>query len=87
LKKSLEIEFFVKDKGPGVPHEHQEPIFDKYFQLEKKGDGRIYTTGLGLTFCKMAVKTHKGNIGVESERLDGSRFFFVLPLKKAGACS
>ena len=87
LKKSLEIEFFVKDKGPGVPPEYQEVIFDKHFQLEKKDDGRIYTTGLGLIFCKMVVETHKGNIGVESESLDGSRFFFVLPLKGEGACS
>ena len=82
--KSQKIEFFVKDKGPGVPPEYQEAIFDKYFQLENKGDGRIYTTGLGLTFCKMAVEAHKGKIGVESGSLDGSRFFFILPLERKG---
>ena len=80
--KSPEIEFFVKDRGPGVPPEYQEAIFDKYFQLEKKRDGRIYTTGLGLTFCKMAVEAHKGKIGVDSESLKGSRFFFTLPLQR-----
>ncbi len=79
--KPGEIEFFVKDKGPGVPHEHRETIFDKYKQLEKKNDGRIYTTGLGLTFCKMAVGAHRGKIGVESgDTGTGSRFFFTLPL-------
>jgi len=82
LKKSPEIEFFVKDKGPGVPPESQEAIFDKYLQLEKKRDGRIYTTGLGLTFCKMAVEAHKGKISVESENQQGSRFFFILPLER-----
>jgi len=82
--KSPKIHFFVKDNGPGVPPEHQETIFDKYLQLEKKGDGRIYTTGLGLTFCKMAVEAHRGKISVESENLEGSRFFFILPLERKG---
>ena len=79
--KSPEIEFFVKDNGPGVSPEYQEAIFNKYFQLEKENDGRIYTTGLGLTFCKMAVEVHRGKIGVESDSpIRGSRFFFSLPL-------
>jgi len=82
LKESEEIEFFVKDKGPGVSPEYQETIFDKYFHLEKKGDGRTYTTGLGLTFCRMAVEAHKGKIGVESGGQGGSRFFFALPLER-----
>ncbi|MBW1740149.1 MAG: GAF domain-containing protein [Deltaproteobacteria bacterium] len=84
--KSPEIEFFVKDHGPGVPAESQEAIFDKYIQLEKKKNGRMYTTGLGLTFCKMAVEAHRGKIGVKSETQKGSRFWFVLPLehKEAG---
>ena len=84
LKKSPQIELFVKDKGPGVSPEYQEAIFDKYFQLEKKGDGRIYTAGLGLTFCKMAVEAHRGKISVDSESLEGSRFLFILPIKSEG---
>ncbi len=82
--KPPKIEFFVRDSGPGVSPEYQEAIFDKYFQLEKKGDGRIYTTGLGLTFCKMAVEAHRGRIGVESESMKGSRFLFVQPLEING---
>jgi len=39
--ESAEIAFFVKDKGPGVAPEYRGAVFDKYFQLEKKGDGRI----------------------------------------------
>lgn len=75
------ITFFVKDNGPGVPEEYKKAIFDKYFQLEKKNDGRVYTTGLGLTFCKMAVEAHRGQIGVESQYGEGSRFLFTLPLE------
>jgi two-component system sensor histidine kinase KdpD len=79
--KSRQIEFFVKDCGCGVPAEYQESIFDKFTQIEKKSDGRIYTTGLGLTFCKMAVEAHRGKIGVKSETQKGSRFWFALPLE------
>jgi signal transduction histidine kinase len=77
-----EIEFFVKDNGPGVPYEYREAIFDKYFQLEKQADGRIYTVGLGLTFCKMAVEAHRGRIRLDSENSKGSRFSFILPLDR-----
>ncbi|MFP3927627.1 MAG: ATP-binding protein [Desulfobacteraceae bacterium] len=78
------VRFFVEDEGPGIPHEHQEKIFDKYAQLEKKGDGRMYTTGLGLTFCKMAVEAHRGRIYVESDGRLGSRFVFDLPMERGG---
>jgi two-component system sensor histidine kinase KdpD len=73
------IEFYVEDKGPGVSKEHEEIIFDKFKQLEKKKDGREYTTGLGLSFCMLAVKAHGGRIGFESEGQEGSRFFFIIP--------
>jgi signal transduction histidine kinase len=49
-------------------------------QIDKKADGRIYTTGMGLTFCKMAVQAHRGKIGVKAEAQKGSRFWFALPL-------
>jgi len=80
--KSTEIKFFVKDKGPGIPPEYHKNIFDKYFQLKEKSDGRVHTTGLGLTFCKMAVDAHQGKIWVESESQKGSRFFFLLPKER-----
>lgn len=74
------IEFYVEDQGPGIAPEYHQKIFDKYTQLDKKSDGRIYTTGLGLTFCRVAVKAHKGRIGILSEIGKGSRFYFTLPL-------
>lgn len=80
--KSQKIEVFVSDNGPGVLPEHQKNIFDKYFQLEKRHEIRVYSTGLGLTFCKMAVKAHGGGIGVKSNGRKGSLFSFTLPLGK-----
>jgi K+-sensing histidine kinase KdpD len=74
------IRFSVKDNGPGIPEEHQNSIFEKFVQLSRKNDGRRYTTGLGLTYCKMAVELHGGSIWVESDGENGSTFIFSLPL-------
>lgn len=74
------VVFFVQDSGPGIAPEYQEAIFHKFFQITKKRDGRRYSTGLGLTFCKMAVEAHQGTIRVESDGVKGSRFLFSVPL-------
>lgn len=73
------FEFFVKDSGPGIPPEFKAAIFNKYFQISARHDSRHYSTGLGLTFCKMAVEAHGGKIFVESDGKKGSCFKFILP--------
>jgi K+-sensing histidine kinase KdpD len=72
--------FYVQDNGLGVKSEFQQSIFNKYFQIQKKADGRVYSTGLGLAFCKMAVEVHGGGIRVESDGKKGSRFSFDIPV-------
>ncbi|MBW2107472.1 MAG: GAF domain-containing protein [Deltaproteobacteria bacterium] len=74
------IRFFVKDHGPGVPARHRKAIFEKYTQIDKQTDGRMYTAGMGLAFCKMAVRAHRGRIGVKDEVPMGSCFWFELPM-------
>ena len=69
----------VRDNGPGIPAEYRERIFEKFGQVEARSNGKKYSTGLGLTFCKLAVEAHGGSIGVESEIGKGSTFWFVLP--------
>ncbi|NOY80596.1 MAG: response regulator [Kiritimatiellaeota bacterium] len=74
------LRFEVEDAGPGVPPEMRERIFDKFGQVETRREGRArYSTGLGLTFCKLAVEAHDGKIGVDSAVGRGSTFWFVLP--------
>jgi len=68
----------VKDSGPGIPPEYQDRVFDKFFQVEARQQGKKYSTGLGLTFCKLAVEAHAGRIGVKSELGQGSTFWFEL---------
>ena len=76
---SEHILFFLEDKGPGIPPVHQDAVFDKFTQISNRKDGRKYSTGLGLTFCKIAVEAHKGTIRVVSDGTRGSRFEFSLP--------
>lgn len=84
LEENGAASFFVKDQGPGIAPKYQEAIFDKFFQITKGGDGRKYTAGLGLAFCKMAVTAHNGAIGVESDGSLGSLFRFRIPMEQQG---
>jgi len=72
-----EIRVAVTDTGPGIAPEYHERIFAKFGQVENRNN-RL-GTGLGLTFCKMAIEAHGGKIGVESEVGQGSTFWFALP--------
>ena len=78
-----EVLFSVLDNGPGVPAEHIDRIFERFYQVDparSRGDG----TGLGLAICKHIVQAHggriwaEGNLDAEGNKL-GGRFFFTLP--------
>jgi signal transduction histidine kinase len=68
----------VRDTGPGVPDEHKERLFDRFAQMEGQKTQRR-GTGLGLTFCKLAVEAHNGRIWVEDSPQGGAIFVFTLP--------
>ncbi len=78
-RKNNQALFEVVDNGEGIPNEYLGRVFDKFFKVESQTLNTKIDTGLGLTFCKMAVEAHGGKIGVESEVGKGSRFFFSLP--------
>ena len=69
----------VRDTGEGIPEEYRDRIFEKFGQVESRKAGRKMSTGLGLTFCKMAVEAHGGRIWLESKVGEGTTFFFTLP--------
>lgn len=72
-----EVRIEVIDSGPGIEPEFHERIFEKFSQLEDGNNSM--GTGLGLTFCKLAVEAHGGRIGVDSKAGKGSTFWWVLP--------
>jgi PAS domain S-box-containing protein len=70
----------VTDTGPGIPQEHLQKIFDRFWQVP----GRKYKgSGLGLSIAKGIVQAHGGAIWAESQLGKGSSFFFTLPLADA----
>ena len=86
-KKQLEslrapaLAFTVNDTGEGVPGADLDRIFDKFGQVESRKEGRKMSSGLGLTFCKLAIEAHGGAIWVESQPGQGSTFSFTVPLR------
>jgi PAS domain S-box-containing protein len=69
----------VIDDGAGIAKQYHEKIFLKFGQAELRREGHKTDTGLGLTFCKLAIEAHGGTIGVESEPGKGSNFTVYLP--------
>jgi len=74
------VQVSVADTGPGIPPEHHDTIFEKFGQVEARSTYQRSSTGLGLTFCKMAIEVHGGRIWVESEEGKGSTFSFTVPI-------
>ncbi len=72
-----EVEFVVKDHGPGIAPEDQPHLFELLFR--GKTAGKETGLGLGLAIVKLIVEAHGGRIWVESEEGKGATFFFTLP--------
>lgn len=68
----------VRDDGEGIPDGDQKRIFNAFEQSRHTVHDR-YDTGMGLTFCKLAVEKHGGRIWVESKVGRGSTFYFTIP--------
>ena len=71
----------VLDHGPGIEKEHLPYLFDRFYRAEKSRNRIRGGTGLGLAIAKSFVEAHGGEIFVESELGQGSRFIFTLPKK------
>jgi PAS domain S-box-containing protein len=77
-QEEMEIQFYVKDTGIGIPEEMQDFVFEKFNKIEQ--ESKLYRgVGLGLTIAKRMVETLGGTLWVESVVDKGSVFYFTLP--------
>jgi|GEM_PF-5095876 len=72
----------VKDNGYGIPANELPFIFDKFRQADNHREATVRSSGLGLTFCKLAVEAHGGVIQVNSTENEGSVFTFSVKGKQ-----
>jgi two-component system, OmpR family, sensor histidine kinase VicK len=70
----------VTDNGIGVPPEHRERIFERFYQV-KKGSGGM---GIGLYISREIIDLHGGSIGVDTLPEGGTRFWVRLPVQVSG---
>lgn len=75
----------VSDQGRGIPPEHLDLIFKRFYQVKRTDASEKGGTGLGLAICKAIVEGHGGEIGVESVVGQGSTFWFSLPMQEGDA--
>jgi signal transduction histidine kinase/Tfp pilus assembly protein PilF len=77
------VRFNVTDYGSGILPENSSSIFQKFEQITDKPSGSVSSSGLGLTFCKMAIEEHGGEIGLVSDPGKSTTFWFTLQKGKA----
>ena len=73
----------VKDTGIGIPPEHQERIFERFYRVDKSHSKESGGTGLGLSIVKHAVQDLGGRIELDSTPDEGTEIKVYLPLKTA----
>lgn len=80
IAKDEWIQLSIADQGLGIPEEKIPLVFEKFKQADARKSGAVRSTGLGLTFCKMAIEAHGGTIQAHSIENKGSTFTFSIPL-------
>jgi signal transduction histidine kinase len=75
------VHFCVQDTGIGIPKEHHEKIFQRFYQVDSSYTRKSGGTGLGLSICKEFVNALGGDIWFRSAAGKGSEFHFTLPIK------
>ncbi|HET7640235.1 MAG TPA: ATP-binding protein, partial [Ktedonobacteraceae bacterium] len=69
----------VADRGPGIPTDEREKIFQHFYRLEREQRTHTQGSGLGLAICQGIVQALGGRIWVEDQKGGGSVFRFALP--------
>lgn len=75
-------EFWVDDKGPGIPVSEREHVFRKFYRGHAATKNSVRGTGLGLAICHEIVQAHHGTIEVKVSPYGGARLFVRFPMTK-----
>ena len=70
----------MSDTGIGIPKEHQDRIFERFYRVDKSHSKERGGTGLGLAITRNAILLHRGSIKVHSIEQQGTTFAVRIPL-------
>ena len=73
----------VRDRGPGIPEEHLEKIFSRFFSYRRNGTEGDGHTGLGLAIVKTIVEAYGGEVRAANHAGGGAVFETALPLVRS----
>lgn len=73
-----EARLTFKDGGPGIPAQHREQVFERFYRLPASKE-LARGSGLGLYICKQIVLAHGGEIGLAKTKGKGAEFIIRLP--------
>ncbi len=69
----------ITDKGPGIPADFRNQVFDPFTQADSSDERRAAGTGLGLSISQKIIQQHGGSIDYLTKTDTGSTFYFTLP--------
>jgi PAS domain S-box-containing protein len=75
-----EVIVIVKDEGIGINRQDIDRLFDRYYRVQNENTRHISGFGVGLYLSAEIIQRHGGRIWAESEKGNGSTFYFTLPL-------
>jgi two-component system phosphate regulon sensor histidine kinase PhoR len=78
-KENRHLRITIEDQGPGIPPEHRDRIFERFYRVDPGRDREKGGTGLGLSIVKHIIRIHRGSIAVSERPEGGSRFTIELP--------
>ena len=76
-----EARLSVADTGIGIPPEHQERVFERFYRVDKSHSKAIGGTGLGLSIVKHVAQFHRAELTLESSPDVGTRITMLFPAK------
>jgi two-component system sensor histidine kinase KdpD len=77
------VEMSVADRGPGIPEEESEKLFDKFYRVPAQRERAQSGVGLGLAICRAILQAHGGAIEAGNRPDGGAVISFRLPIEEA----